>query len=210
MISMTFEKELWENGVQLIACCDEVGRGCLFGPVVAAAVILEPYEVIEGVRDSKKLSEKKRNLYYEQIMERAVAVGLGIVSADIIDQINIKQASREAMARAVKDLKTPWGVPVTPESLLIDAEIIDLNIPQKAVTHGEDHVHGIAAASIVAKVTRDRMCQDWHHTYPEYGLDRHKGYGTKLHRDALMSYGPTPMHRKSFIRKIMLSSEGTP
>jgi len=210
MISMTFEKELWESGIQLIACCDEVGRGCLFGPVVAAAVILEPYEVIEGVRDSKKLSEKKRNLYYEQIMERAVAVGIGIVSADIIDQINIKQASREAMAKAVKDLKTPWGVPVTPESLLIDAEIIDLNIPQKAITHGEDHVHGIAAASIVAKVTRDRMCQDWHHTYPQYGLDRHKGYGTKLHRDALMSYGPTPMHRKSFIRKIMFSSERTP
>ncbi len=204
---MIDERTLWEQGVVLVAGCDEVGRGCLFGPVVAAAVVLEPYGFIEGVRDSKKLSEKKRNLYFDQIMKKAIAVGTGFVTAEVIDQINIKQASRKAMAMAVQNLKTPQGVSVIPEALLIDAETIDLPIRQKSIIRGEDQVHGIAAASIIAKVTRDRMCQEWHRMYPEFGIDRHKGYGTKFHREAIKAYGPTPLHRKSFIKKIIPSQE---
>jgi ribonuclease HII len=206
MNPMIYEKALWKNGVKRIACCDEVGRGCLFGPVVAAAVILKPFEIIEGVKDSKKLSEKKRELYYAQILEKAVAVGVGVVSVEEIERVNIKQASRQAMILAINRLKTADGQIMVPEALLIDAEILDLPYPQQAVIHGEDQVHGIAAASIVAKVTRDRMCQEWHRTYPQYGFDKHKGYGTKIHREALLTHGPTPLHRKSFIQKIMASN----
>ncbi len=203
MNAFVYEKTLWDSGIKYIACCDEVGRGCLFGPVVAAAVILKPYQYIDGVKDSKKLSEKKRRLLYHEIIDKAEAIGIGIIPVETIEQINIKNASKLAMKIAVEKLTTNNGTRLTPEAMLIDAEIIDLPYNQEAVIRGEDHVHGIAAASIIAKVTRDHMCLDWHLKYPEYGLDQNKGYGTKSHREALLVHGPSPMHRMSFLKKIL-------
>ncbi|MZQ81610.1 ribonuclease HII [Paenibacillus sp. 5J-6] len=195
------EKEVWEQGFSLVAGIDEVGRGCLFGDVVAAAVILPQGYVLEGVNDSKKLSEKKRDALYEQIMEEALAVGVGIVDVDKIEAINIKQAARLAMKMAVEQLSQ------IPDYLLVDAEIVDLDIPQTAIIHGDALSQSIAAASIIAKVTRDRMCVDWDEQYPEYGLAVHKGYATKHHREMLLRYGPTVLHRKLFIRKVMAQLE---
>lgn len=198
------ERELWSNGYQLVAGCDEVGRGCLFGSVLAAAVILPRNVEIEGVRDSKKIAAKKREQLYEQIMEQAMAVGVGTVSAQIIDEINIKNAARLAMMKAVKNLKDSGGQRMIPDYLLIDAEKINLKIPQQSIIKGDDLCHSIAAASIVAKVLRDRMCLKWAKEYPQYGLEQHKGYATKLHKEALLKYGPSQLHRKSFLKKILL------
>lgn len=195
------EKEVWEQGFSLVAGIDEVGRGCLFGDVVAAAVILPQGYVLEGVNDSKKLSEKKRDTLYEQIMNEAIAVGVGIVDVDKIEAINIKQAARLAMKMAVEQLSQ------MPDYLLVDAENVDLDIPQTAIIHGDALSQSIAAASIIAKVTRDRMCVDWDDQYPEYGLAVHKGYATKHHREMLLRYGPTALHRKLFIRKVMAQLE---
>ncbi|MDD9270265.1 ribonuclease HII [Paenibacillus sp. GCM10023248] len=198
------EKDVWEQGFGLIAGIDEVGRGCLFGDVVAAAVILPKGYVLEGVNDSKKLSEKKRDALYEQIMNEAVAVGLGIVDVDTIEAINIKQAARLAMKQAVEQLKT------RPDYLLVDAETVDMDMPQTAIIHGDARSQSIAAASVIAKVTRDRMCAEWDELFPEYGLAVHKGYATKHHREMLLRYGPTPLHRKLFIRKVMAELEEKP
>ncbi|SCY84623.1 ribonuclease HII [Alkaliphilus peptidifermentans] len=203
MIMLELENSLWNAGYEKIACMDEVGRGCLFGSVLAAAVILPKGLYIEGVRDSKKLSAKKREVLYEAIKEQAIAIGVGTVSAKIIDEINIKNATRLAMKKAIKSLKDSEGNIVVPEYLLIDAESIDIEIPQTAIIKGDDTSHGIAAASIVAKVIRDRMCLKWAEEYPNYGIDQHKGYGTKLHREALLNHGPSQLHRKTFIKKIM-------
>lgn len=195
------EKEVWEQGFSLVAGIDEVGRGCLFGDVVAAAVILPQGYVLEGVNDSKKLSEKKRDALYVQIMEEALAVGVGIVDVDKIEAINIKHAARLAMKMAVEQLSQ------VPDYLLVDAENVDLDIPQTAIIHGDALSQSIAAASIIAKVTRDRMCVEWDVQYPEYGLAVHKGYATKHHREMLLRYGPTVLHRKLFIRKVMAQLE---
>ncbi|MCD1257839.1 ribonuclease HII [Paenibacillus athensensis] len=195
------EKQLWERGLTHIAGIDEVGRGCLFGDVVAAAVVLPAGLVLPDVNDSKKLSEKKREQLYEQIMEEAVAVGLGIVSVAEIERLNIKQAARLAMKQAVEALEVP------PDFLLVDAEKVDVNVPQLALVHGDARSQSIAAASIIAKVTRDRMCETWDREYPVYGLAVHKGYGTKRHREMLLRHGPTPLHRKLFIRNIMAEAE---
>lgn len=195
------EKEVWEQGFSLVAGIDEVGRGCLFGDVVAAAVILPKGFVLDGVNDSKKLSEKKRDALYEQIMKEALTVGVGIVDVDIIESINIKQAARLAMKQAVKELSQ------VPDYLLVDAENVDVDIPQTAIIHGDALSQSIAAASIIAKVTRDRMCAQWDEQYPEYGLAVHKGYATKHHREMLLRYGPTPLHRNLFIRKVMAQLE---
>lgn len=203
MEQLKIEKQLWDNGYQKIACCDEVGRGCLFGDVVAAAVILPPYLYIEGVKDSKKLSMKKRELLYDLIQSQALAIGIGTVEASEIDEINIKQATRKAMKMAVLNLKTKEGTRIQPEHMLIDAESLDLPYSQESLLRGEDKSHGIAAASIVAKVYRDRRCQQWNEEYPLYGLDKHKGYGTKQHREAILKYGPSEGHRKSFLKKIL-------
>ncbi|MCC5912012.1 MAG: ribonuclease HII [Clostridiaceae bacterium] len=203
MPSLEMESSIWHLGYENVACCDEVGRGCLFGPVLAAAVILPKGLVIEGVNDSKKLSQKKRDQLYDIIRENARAIGIGIVEADEIDKINIKNAARLAMKKAVLNLKDKEGQAVEPEYILVDAEEIDVTIPQKAIIKGDSTVHGIAAASIIAKVTRDRMCLDWHGQYPQYGLDKHKGYATKVHREALIKYGVTDMHRRSFLKKLM-------
>jgi len=194
------EKRIWELGFTRIAGIDEVGRGCLFGDVVAAAVILPQGYVLDEVNDSKKLSEKKRNALFDQIMKEALAVGVGIVDVATIEAINIKQAARLAMKQAAERLGA------VPDYLLVDAENVDVEIEQEAIIHGDALSQSIAAASIIAKVTRDRMCEEWDVVYPEYGLAVHKGYATKHHREMLLRYGPTPLHRKLFIRKIMAQS----
>lgn len=199
---LKYEREYWQAGYPHIAGIDEVGRGCLFGDVVAAAVILPQGLVLEDVNDSKKLSAKKREKLFDLIMEQAIAVGIGFVDAATIDQINIKQATRRAMKQAVEQLT------IQPDFLLIDAEKVDVPIPQLSVIKGDATSQSIAAASIVAKVTRDRLCQgEWDARYPEYGIAVHKGYATKLHRKQLLALGPTPMHRKSFMRNLFVEEQ---
>lgn len=198
---LMYENQYWQT-YQNIAGIDEVGRGCLFGDVVAAAVILPQGWVLEEINDSKKLSEKKREKLYDVIMENALAVGVGFVDAGTIDQINIKQATRLAMKQAVEKLA------VKPDYLLIDAEKVDVPIPQLSVIKGDATSQSIAAASIIAKVTRDRLCQgEWDARYPEYGIAVHKGYATKLHREQILALGPTPMHRKSFMRNLYIEEQ---
>ncbi|MBP1904207.1 ribonuclease HII [Paenibacillus turicensis] len=199
---LSYEKEYWNLSYQHIAGIDEVGRGCLFGDVVAAAVILPVGLILEGVNDSKKLSAKKRDQLYDAIMEQAISVGIGRVDAAMIDKINIKQATRLAMKMALEQLK------IQPDFLLVDAEKVDVSIPQLAVIKGDAASQSIAAASIVAKVTRDRLCQgEWNALYPEYGIGIHKGYATKMHREQIQLLGPTPMHRKSFMRNLFIEEQ---
>jgi len=193
---LAYERELWAEGRCAVAGVDEVGRGCLFGDVVAAAVILPTGLVLEGINDSKLLSEKKRDELYEIIVENAIAWSVGRVDAETIDRINIRQASRLAMKLAVEGLGSP------PDHLLIDAETIELPLPQTKIIKGDMLSQSIGAASIVAKVTRDRLCADiWDVNYSGYGIKDHKGYATKVHREALLSLGPTPLHRKTFLSK---------
>ncbi|UMY56700.1 MULTISPECIES: ribonuclease HII [Paenibacillus] len=193
-----YEKKCWEQSCELIAGIDEVGRGCLFGDVVAAAVILPVGELLEGVDDSKKLTDKKREAYYELIMEKAIAVGVGYVDAQTIDDINIKQAARLAMKQAIEALH------VSPDYLLVDAEKVDVPIPQLSIIKGDANSQSIAAASIIAKVTRDQLCKgEWDAKYPEYGIGIHKGYATKLHREQILALGPTEMHRRSFLGNLL-------
>lgn len=193
---LKYEREYGERYIH-IAGIDEVGRGCLFGDVVAAAVILPRGLVIEGINDSKKLSAKKRDTLYDEIMEKALAVGVGQVNAEEIDRINIKQAARLAMKIALDQLV------VAPDFLLVDAEKVESDIPQLAVIKGDANSQSIAAASIIAKVTRDRLCEgEWEKRYPDYGIAIHKGYATKLHREQLQLLGPTPMHRRSFLKNM--------
>lgn len=194
---LEYEAQYWEQGYKRIAGIDEVGRGCLFGDVVAAAVILPEGLVLEGVNDSKKLSEKRREELFEVIQREALAIGIGYADAETVDKINIKQAARLAMKRALSLLH------VEPDFLLVDAEKVDSPLPQLAVIHGDALSQSIAAASIIAKVTRDRMCLHWDTQYPEYGIAVHKGYATKQHRDALHAHGPSPLHRRSFLGKIL-------
>lgn len=199
---LAYEKEGWEQSYRRIAGVDEVGRGCLFGDVVAAAVILPEGLIIDGVNDSKKLTAKKRDALYEIIMEQALAVGVGYVDSTVIDEINIKQASRLAMKKAVESLEH------IPDYMLIDAEKVDLPLPQRAIIKGDANSQSIAAASIIAKVTRDRLCEGlWEELYPEYGIAIHKGYATKLHREQITALGPTPMHRRSFIGRILAEQQ---
>lgn len=194
---LSYEQDLWARQYRLIAGIDEVGRGCLFGDVVAAAVILPPELIIEGVDDSKKLTEKKREQCYERIMDKALAVSIGRVDAPTIDRINIRQAARLAMKQAVEGLR------LKPDYLLVDAERVESSVPQLAIIHGDAVSQSIAAASIVAKVERDRMCRQWDLQYPEYGIAIHKGYATKAHRESILQYGASPLHRQTFLRKLL-------
>lgn len=194
---LDYERDLWSQGLRWVAGVDEVGRGCLFGDVVAAAVILPEGLILEEVNDSKKLSEKKRDELYELILREAVSVGVGIMDVETIERVNIKQAARLAMKAAVE------GLSQIPDYLLVDAEKVDVPIRQLAVIHGDALSQSIAAASIVAKVTRDRMCLDWDRQYPEYGIAVHKGYATKFHRERIVEFGATPLHRRLFLRKIL-------
>lgn len=191
---LQFERSLWEQGIAHIAGVDEVGRGCLFGDVVAAAVILPVGLTLPDINDSKQLSEKKREALYEDITKAAVAWSIARVEAEVIDRINIRQASRLAMKMAVSNLA------LQPQHLLVDAESVELDIPQTAIVKGDARSQSIGAASIVAKVTRDRLCEGiWEQLYPGYGISRHKGYATKAHREAIVRLGPSPLHRRSFL-----------
>ena len=177
---------------------DEAGRGPLAGPVVAAAAVLPKDCQIFYVNDSKKLSEKKRDLLFDEIKEKAVAYGIGIVSPQVIDEINILQATYEAMRQAISQLN------VIPEILLNDAVTIPgVDIMQVPIVKGDAKSVSIAAASILAKVTRDRMMMEYDQIYPEYGFAKHKGYGTAAHIAALKEYGPCPIHRRTFIKKFV-------
>ncbi len=187
-----YENKAREAGFNYIAGIDEVGRGPLAGPVVAAAVILNPEQPIIGLDDSKKLSELKRKQLFKEIKEKAIAVAVGSAEAAEIDQINILQATKSAMHRAVQQLD------VEPDLLLVDAETLDLPIEQRAIIKGDSNSNSIAAASIVAKVIRDDLMNTFDQSYPEYGFKNNVGYGTKMHLEALAQFGPTPIHRKSF------------
>ncbi|HET6381583.1 MAG TPA: ribonuclease HII, partial [candidate division Zixibacteria bacterium] len=187
------ERELRLAGYRRIAGLDEVGRGSLAGPVVAAAVILPPRPRIKGLRDSKVLPRARREALYEQILDRAEAVGVGCVEVEVIDRINILQATKLAMRQAIERLPDP------PDHLVIDAlSLRDVDLPQRPIIDGDAICASIAAASIVAKVTRDRICQELDAVYPAYGFARNKGYGTRRHYEALMSEGPCEWHRRSF------------
>ena len=187
-----FETELYNKGINFIAGIDEVGRGPLVGPVVTAAVILPKDFYDERINDSKKLTEKKRELLYDVIMENAISVGIGISSEDVIDEINILNATKRAMLEAVNNLS------VKPEHLLIDAVKLDSDIPQTSIIKGDAKSESIAAASIIAKVTRDRMMVELDKIHPEYDFKHNKGYGTKKHIEAIRKYGIIKEHRKTF------------
>jgi len=191
-----YEREAFRQGIRFVAGIDEAGRGPLAGPVVAACVMLPENCLIEGVNDSKKLSAAKREQLYEIIMEKAISVGVGIVDEKTIDEINILNAAKLAMKKAVEQV-----VPA-PELLLIDAvELPDVSIPQKPIIKGDALSFSIAAASIIAKVTRDRMLDELDEKYPVYGFRQHKGYGTAQHIAAIKKYGICPIHRISFTKK---------
>src|SRR5580700_8697525 len=190
--TLRYEKRAWASGALLVAGVDEVGRGSLFGPVVAAAVILERTYRIQGLRDSKLLPAERRVILAERIRQHSVAWALAAVDAARIDQVNIYQASRLAMREAVLRLQP------AADHLLIDAMRLDCDLPQRAIIHGDALSASIAAASILAKVERDRMMCEWDSVFPEYGLASHKGYSTPQHLAALQLYGPTPLHRQSF------------
>ncbi|MBP1045791.1 ribonuclease HII [Enterococcus sp. BWM-S5] len=187
-----FENEARNEGYRMIAGIDEVGRGPLAGPVVAAAVILPENCELLGVNDSKQLSAKRRDELYEQIQANAVAIGIGVVCHEEIDRINIYQASKKAMTIAVEDLD------FTPDYLLIDAMELDIKLPQKKLIKGDARSISIAAASIVAKVCRDRLMEDYGKVFPGYGFERNAGYGTKEHLEGIKAIGICPIHRKTF------------
>ena len=194
------ELTMWEIedslGLRLICGVDEAGRGPLAGPVCAAAVILPEHLQIPGLTDSKKLTDKKRRELFPIIQEQAVAYGIGLASEAEIDEINILQATFLAMGRALSQLS------IRPEIALIDGNReTDFGLPVKTVVKGDSLSANIAAASILAKVTRDTMMVELAEQYPEYGFEIHKGYGTKAHYEALRTYGPCPIHRKSFLKK---------
>jgi ribonuclease HII len=194
---MAYERELYKNGnVKYIAGVDEVGRGPLAGPVVTAAVILPPDFNILGVNDSKKLSEKRREALYDEIINAASAWSIGIRSNEVIDKINILNATKEAMLSAVESLD------IKPDHILVDALTIPgTDIPQTGIIKGDENSVSIAAASILAKVTRDRMMVEYHKIYPDYAFDKNKGYGTKAHYEGLDRAGACEIHRQSFLVK---------
>lgn len=194
-LGFELEKELMDKGYTVVCGTDEAGRGPLVGPVVAGACILKYDEVIDGLTDSKKLSEKKRDELYDVITEKAVAWGVGIATPDEIDEINILNASMLAMRRAINAMDK------APDAVLVDGNCTrGFEIPAFAVVKGDSKSPSIAAASILAKVTRDRMCIELDGKYPEYGIAKHKGYPTKEHMELVRKLGPTPEHRKSFLK----------
>ena len=203
-----YENELRAEGIRYIGGVDEVGRGPLAGPVTAACVVLaEDFDVL-GVDDSKKLSEKKREELFDKIREKALAVGIGMCDNRVIDEINILEATKKAMAEAIRDadsqLEEKGLSPEGTEHLLIDAvSLKDVDKPQTSIIKGDAKSLSIAAASIIAKVTRDRLMAEYHRQYPYYGFDTNKGYGTKAHYEGIDKYGITPIHRKTFLKNIL-------
>ena len=189
---LKYEKDLYKENITLIAGVDEVGRGPLVGPVVATRVILPVNYKLEGLTDSKKLSEKKRELFFDILKKDAVSIGIGIVEAEVIDEINIYEASRLAMIKAINDMD------IKPEHILSDAMPLDIGISNTPIIHGDALSLSIAAASVIAKVTRDRMMIELDKEYPMYGFSRHKGYPTKEHLANLEKYGILDNYRKSY------------
>jgi len=194
-MEQSIEQELRAQGFSAVCGVDEAGGGPLCGSVVAAAVILPPDYIPEGLNDSKKLTAKKREALYDVICEHAFAYSIAEATVEEIDELNILEADLLAMRRAIDGLQIPA------DFALIDGNIArDFQIPARAVIHGDAISPSIAAASVLAKVTRDRQCIELDRQYPQYGIAKHKGYGTKAHMDALRQYGPSPIHRKQFIR----------
>ena len=195
MLDYRLEQEMEESGYAVVCGVDEAGRGPLCGPVVAAACILPTGLVLEGLNDSKKLTEKKREALFDRICENALAYSIAQASVEEIDALNILEASLLAMRRAID------GLSVKPDCALIDGNVgRDFQLPARPVVHGDAISPSIAAASILAKVTRDRMCADMDAEYPAYGFAKHKGYPTKAHMDAVREHGPSPIHRKTFLK----------
>jgi len=190
------ENELYRDGAKKICGIDEAGRGPLAGPVVVAAVIMPQDSMIEGVNDSKKVSEKKREKLYEEITSNAISWGVGIIDPQEIDNINILNATKKGLTTALKALTEK------PDIILVDAltGIDTLGISYKSIIKGDAKSYSIAAASIIAKVTRDRIICEWDKIYPQYGFEKHKGYGTKAHIEAIKEYGICQIHRKSFVK----------
>ena len=195
----SIEKELYNKGFEKICGIDEAGRGPLAGPVVVAGVIMPKESMIEGVNDSKKVSEKKREKLYDIILEEAISYSVAIIGQDIIDEINILNATKQGVTKVVEELD------VKPDLILVDAltHINTKGIPYDSIIKGDAKCYNIAAASIIAKVTRDRIMRQWDEIYPQYGFINHKGYGTAKHIEALKQYGPCPIHRKSFIKNFV-------
>lgn len=189
---LQYEKTAWSQGFQSIAGIDEVGRGPLAGPVVACAVILPQDFPVLGIKDSKKLSHQQRVQLVSEIEKYALAIGYGIRRAEEIDRMNILQATKSAMLEALSQLK------ILPDLILVDAEHLDTPIAQKNLIKGDDSSYSIACASILAKEKRDDLMKTYAEIYPEFGFEKHAGYGTKTHLQVLKEYGPTPLHRKSF------------
>ncbi len=188
-----YERQAYQEGAEYVAGLDEAGRGCLAGPVVAAAVILPRNWALQGVNDSKQLSASQRDILFPRIQEQALSVGVGIIPAATIDKVNILQATYLAMEEAIASLD------VTPQYLLLDAVTLkNVPIQQRGIKKGDSLSISIAAASIIAKVARDRLMIDYNKQYPQYGFAGHKGYGTKQHRQAIAAHGPCPIHRKTF------------
>ena len=193
------DKEFFDMGMKYVCGIDEAGRGPLAGPVVVASVALPADSMIEGVNDSKKVSEKKREVIYEKITEEAIDWGVGIATQNEIDDINILNATKLALTRAIENIK------IKPDLILVDAltNIDTKGIPYKSIIKGDAKEYSIACSSIIAKVTRDRMMREYDQIYPQYGFEAHKGYGTAKHIQALKEYGPCIIHRKSFIKKFI-------
>lgn len=189
---LEYENELYSKNIKVICGVDEVGRGPLLGPVVAAAVVLPVGYFNKDIKDSKKLTEKKREELYDIIVENAISIGVGIVYEDVIDKINIYEATKVAMKEAIKNLS------IKPEHVLIDAMKLDIDIPNTPIIKGDAKSESIAAASIIAKVTRDRMIDEISNEFPMYDLKNNKGYGTKNHIEALKKYGPCKYHRTTY------------
>lgn len=193
------EEELYNSGANLICGIDEAGRGPLAGPVVVAAAIMPRNSMIEGVNDSKKVSEKKREKLYDLITDEAIAYGVGIIDQKEIDRINILNATKEGLTMAVKELNPK------PDLIIVDAlsKIDTEGILYKSIIKGDAKCYSIACASIIAKVTRDRIMRQWDEVYPQYGFIKHKGYGTAAHIAAIKEYGLCPLHRLSFVKNIV-------
>ena len=192
------EQDLHQKGIQHIAGIDEAGRGPLAGPVVVAAVIMPADSMLEGVNDSKKVSEKKRELLYDKIIEECISYGIAIIDQKEIDSINILNATKEGLTRAILEMTTK------PDLILVDAltGIDTCGIPYQSIIKGDAKSYSIAAASILAKVTRDRIMRQWDEVYPQYGFAKHKGYGTAAHMQAIREHGLCPLHRLSFVKNI--------
>lgn len=193
---LEYERKLANEGYKFIAGIDEAGRGPLAGPVVVASVIMPIDDIIDGVNDSKKLSAKKRDYLYDKIIEKAIDYQIAIISCDVIDEINILNATKQGMIQCVKGLNKV-------DFVLIDAVKLQLDVPSLAIIHGDALSYSIAAASILAKVTRDRLMLEYDKQFPEYNFSKHKGYGTAEHISLLKQHGPCPIHRRTFIKNFV-------